>query len=221
MFTAPARKLLNTLANVVVFTDPKAEDPRAQLAGVRIRVSGDVLDATATDAYVIGQGRIFGSADGSDWSVLVDASDLKPVIAALKKIKDGTAGVELTGGVVFFTVGGETFEVFQMEGLESCRGYDSMFNYTSGHDRTPGFAVFSASVLAKLGKLKDYDAATTRFERHSANAVAIGLNAFESKPAMATFGDDFRLVVMPVRSNSIPTELADMGGDSWLFRTAA
>lgn len=220
MFTAPARKLLNTLANAAVFPNPK--DERPQLAGVRIRVNGDVLDATATDSYIIAQGRTFGTSDGSDWTALADAAGLKPVIAALKTIKDGAeAGVEYTGGMVFFTVGGETFEVRLVEGLEQCRGYDSMFNYSSGHDKTPGFAVFTAAVLAKLGKLKDYDTATTRFERHSANSVAIGLNAFPSKPAMVTFGDDFRLVVMPVRSNSIPVELENAGGDTWLLNTAA
>ena len=220
MFAAPARKLLNTLANAAVFTNPK--DERPQLAGVRIRVTAGVLDATATDSFIIAQGRTFGSSDGGRWSALVDAADLKPVIAALNKIKDGTeACVEYAGGVVFFTVGGETFDTRLVEGLDQCRGYDSLFNYSSGHGNTPGFAIFTAAVLAKLGKLKDYDASSTRFERHSANAVAIGLNAFPSKPAMVTFGDDFRLVVMPVRANSIPAELENAGGGTWLRSTAA
>lgn len=222
MFTAPARKLLNTLANAAVFTDPKAEAPRTQLAGVRIRVNWNVLDATGTDAYIIAQGRTFGNASGNNWAALVDAADLKPVIAALKKVKDSTeASVDLTDGVVAFTICGETINVRQMEGLNMCTAYDRMFDYTSGHDNTPGYTVFSAAVLAKLGKLKDYDAATTRFERSGANAVAIGLNVSPNKPAMATFGSDFRLVVMPVQASHLPRELATMSGDSWFLRTAA
>lgn len=217
MFTAPALPLLNTLANASIFTDPKSEDPRWNLAAVRIRVEGDVLDATASTSFVIGQGRTAGSGIGESWEVLVLATALKPVFAALRRAR-GNAAVERTASHgVRFTVGDQVLELAGAEG--SLPNLDSLFPAVTDHVSTPGFSSVSPADLSRLGKLKDYTSIPKKRGQlvSPATALTIGMAPEPDKAVVATYGPDFRILIAVRRGIVMPEEQAAAGGADWRF----
>lgn len=209
MFTAPARKLANALVNASLFVDSKPGEHRGHLAGIRVRVTSSLLDATGTDAYILAQGRTEGTSPGDEWAALLSAVELKPALAALKRAR-GNAGVDFDGSSVIFTIADERFEVPVMEGVDKFAGMDSLFPAAVEHRNSPGYMALDPALLAKLGKLKDYDAANTRVERFHPHSLAIGLNPDSGKPAVAAFGPDFRLVIAVRRTSGIPVELDEV-----------
>lgn len=216
MFTAPARKLANTLVNAMIFADPKADDYRSHLGCVRVQVNMNQLVATATDQYVLGQGRTAGASPGDIWSALLPVDGLKAAASALKRSK-ADASVDFDGTAVIFTVDGATLRVPAAEGLDRFGVVDFLFLASIDHGNSPGYAVFDPAVLTKLGKLRDYDAANTVVERSHPHSLQLGLNPDPSKPAVAAFGPDFRLVVAARRAPDLPVELDEAGrSGGWL-----
>lgn len=220
MFTAPVLPLLNTLANASVFADPKADDFQWGLGNVRIRVDGNVLDATATNSFILGQGRTAGiPGTGTDlsWEASVTAAHLKPVLAALKKAT-GTATVELPRtGPLLFTVGGASFEVALQEG--KLPNTDKLFPEHTDHPAVPGFSRFTPADLARLGKLQDYTSVTPKKRPGqyvpASTPLTIGMASSPDMPAVGTFGPDFRILIGVRRGIVMPEEQAAAGGADW------
>lgn len=215
MFTAPARKLANTLVNAMIFADPKAVDHRSHLGCVRIQVNTNQLVATATDQYILGQGRTAGASPGDIWGALLPLDGLKAAASALKRSK-ADAWVDFDGTAVIFTIDGERFEVPAADGFDRFSVVDSLFPEFIDHGNSRGYSVFDPAALAKLGKLRDYDAANTVVERFHPHSLQLGLNPDPSRPAVAAFGPDFRLMVAALRANGLPPELAEAGRTGWL-----
>lgn len=217
MFIAPALPLLNTLANASVFADPKADDSQWNLANIRIRVDGDVLDATGTNSFVLGQGRTAGTGTGASWEASVNPAHLKPVLAALKKAT-GTATVELPRtGPLLFTVGGASFEVAVQEG--KFPNTDKLFPEHTDHPAVPGFSRFTPADLARLGKLQDYTSVTPKKRPGqyvpASTPLTIGMASSPDMPAVGTFGPDFRILIGVRRGIVMPEEQAAAGGADW------
>ena len=217
MFTAPVLPLLNTLANASIFADPKADDLKWNLGNIRIRVNGDVLDATGTNGFILGQGRTAGIGTGTSWEASVSPVHLKPVLAALKKAT-GTATVELPqAGPLLFTVGGASFEIALQEG--KFPNTDKLFPEHTDHPAVPGFSSFSPADLARLGKLQDYTNMTTKKRPGqyvpASTPLTIGMAPSPDQPAVATFGPDFRILIVVRRGIVMPEEQATAGGSDW------
>lgn len=218
MFTAPALPLLNTLANASIFADPKSEDPRWNLAAVRIRVEGDVLDATASTSFAIGQGRTAGSGIGESWEMLVAGDDLKPILALLRYAKGSVAVERTSGGRIIFTVGGRPFELDPAEG--HLPDMDALFPEKTNHMQTPGFSSLNPADLSRLARLKDYTAPVYRGPKALKPAptpLTIGMSTLPDQPAVATFGPDFRILIGVRRGIVMPEEQAAAGGADWRF----
>lgn len=214
MFTAPARKLANALANAMIFIDPKAVDGRAYLTGVRIRVRTNLLDTMATDAFLLAQGRAEGTSPGDTWSALLPAVGLKGAAAALKRSKTD-ASVDFDGTAVIFLIDGVQHRVEAMEGVERFNPMDSLFPDLMDYTASPGYLVIDPAITAKLGKLRDYDSAKTIVDADRPHALALGLNPNPTKPAVAAFGPDLRILIAARRVPATPEELSD-GWNSWL-----
>ncbi|MCC3299375.1 hypothetical protein [Arthrobacter caoxuetaonis] len=215
MFTAPARKMANALVNAMIFVDPKAVDGRAYLTGVRLRVRTNVFDTTATDSYLLAQGRAEGTSPGDTWSALLPAGSLKGVAASLKRSKTD-ASVDFDGTAVTFLVSGEKYRIETMEGVERFDPMDSLFPDLMDYSASPGYAVIDPAIAAKLGKLKDYDSANTVVDAHRPHALVLGLNPAPSKPAVAAFGSDMRILIATRRAPYVPDELSYSGWNSWM-----
>lgn len=213
-FTASVLPLLNTLANAAIFAEPKSEDPRWNLAAVRIRIENDVLDAAATTSFILGQGRTAGTGTGDAWEVLITAVSLKPVIAALKRAIGEVRLERTSASWLRFTFGGQVFELPPAEG--NFPNIDKLFPASTQHASAPGFSSFNPADLGRLGKLKDYT--VTERRRHpvsSGTPLVLGLSASPDKPAVATFGPNFRILLGVRRGTVMPEEQAAAGGDHW------
>lgn len=218
MFTAPVRPLLNTLANASVFTGTVSQDHKWNLANIRIRVDGNVLDATATTSFIVGQGRTAGTGTDTSWEACVNPAHLKPVLAALKRAT-GTATVELgETGPLLFTVGGATFEIELQEG--KFPDTDRLFPKDTDHDVVPGFSSFSPADLARLGKLQDHTNVAPKRRGQlapAATALTIGMAPSPDQPAVGSYGPDFRILIAVRRGIVMPEEQAAAGGSDWRF----
>ncbi|MGK3708704.1 hypothetical protein [Arthrobacter sp. IK3] len=214
MFTAPARKLANALANALIFADTKAADHRQHLAAVRVRVRTNTFDAMATDAYIIGHGRAGGSSPGDTWTALLPVSELKQAATALKRSK-GEASVDFDGTAVTFIVGDSKYLVTGIDGAERFDAIESLFPALMNYEASPGYLVIDPDITARLGKLKDYDSANTVVDAHRPHALILGLNPDPSSPAVGAFGPDFRLLIAARRAKYTPNELAYAGWNSW------
>lgn len=219
VFTAPVLPLLNTLANASVFTGTVSQDLKWNLANIRIRVDGDVLDATGTTSFILGQGRTAGTGTGASWEAFVNPAHLKPVLAALKRAT-GTATVELPRtGPLLFTIGGESFEIAVQEG--TFPDVDKLFPEHTDQPAVPGFSSFNPADLGRLGKLQDYTNIIPKKRRVQylppSTPLTIGMAPSPDKPAVGSFGPDFRILIGARRGIVMPEEQAAAGGADWRF----